>query len=256
MINTTLLEALGNKDRLKKMISKLAHDSSAVSLQDPNFDHCNKMNSFKKKSRQKKLDLEEAHRRSIETVYESGDVDPNLSSKKFEVFDDDHYETLKEVEMEREREREIEKERNWERQTQKKFSKTKSPTFFENKEGREILKNKSYTPKGHDHRLMHNNSTSTRKSANNFIEPLQLHNSFSKKEMFLLGSSRSQKSPLSNYSNNLSTGKNIATGLLCDLCGVSYSPVEFMSHARECQSKHEAEDQELIKITDKSYEED
>lgn len=65
------------------------------------------MNSFKKKNKQKKLDLEEAHRRSIETVYEPADVDPNLSSKKFDVFDDDTFELVK---KERERERQTAKD--------------------------------------------------------------------------------------------------------------------------------------------------
>lgn len=29
--------------------------------------------------------------------------------------------------------------------------------------------------------------------------------------------------------------KNIATDLLCDICGVSYSPIEFFSHVEMCK---------------------
>jgi hypothetical protein len=29
--------------------------------------------------------------------------------------------------------------------------------------------------------------------------------------------------------------KNIATDLLCDICGVSYSPIEFFGHVEKCK---------------------
>lgn len=68
------------------------------------------------------------------------------------------------------------------------------------------------------------------------MEPLQLHNSFSKKDIYVSCSAKSQKSHVSGSSQ--ARNRNIATALLCDLCGVSYSPLEFITHAKECQANH------------------
>ena len=61
------------------------------------------------------------------------------------------------------------------------------------------------------------------------MDPFQLQNSFCKRDAYISGPSQSRKSNTSSLSNTLN--KNIATALLCDLCGLSYSPLEFMTHA-------------------------
>ena len=58
MINATLLEALGNKQTLRDMINKLPNNSFAAEKNQKNdTNHTNKMTSFKKKAKQKKLEL-------------------------------------------------------------------------------------------------------------------------------------------------------------------------------------------------------
>ena len=120
----------------------------------------------------------------------------------------------------------------------------------EKKQYIDVLNYRSSTPKVQN-RLSQNLQSQNRKSVNSLMDPLQLHSSFSKREIHLSGSTKSDKSMLSNR-----LGKNVATALLCDLCGLSYSPLEFISHARDCQSANDLSDHELNKITDKSFEED
>ena len=47
------------------------------------MDHSNKMNSFKRKAKQRKIEVEELHRRSIDTIYEA-DLDPGFKRLNYE----------------------------------------------------------------------------------------------------------------------------------------------------------------------------
>ena len=59
MVNASLLKALGEKEYQNNIIDRYTLDSfSNHDYDNPEIDHSNKMNSFKKKSKQRKLNLE------------------------------------------------------------------------------------------------------------------------------------------------------------------------------------------------------
>lgn len=88
------------------------------------------------------------------------------------------------------------------------------------------------------------------------MQTMVIDNSFSKSKNGGLSSSthiKNSRGSENSYSVRRSgkspSKRNIATALLCDLCGESFSPLEFMSHANECQSVYGDED------GDKSFDE-
>lgn len=52
-------------------------------------------------------------------------------------------------------------------------------------------------------------------------------------------------------------GRNVATDLLCDICGLSFSPMVFLSHVQECDGDHNnSSSEDLRKITDADFSEE
>lgn len=68
MINSTLLEALGNKESLKEMINKTSDEQYYQSEPAENC-RSNKVNTFKNKSNQRKSEYDDEYKESIDTVY-------------------------------------------------------------------------------------------------------------------------------------------------------------------------------------------